>query len=86
MGSPSKVSLSIDLVIPVSLLLVDPIPVDRVPILLISVSSLLLEPELVLVLLVLLVPNLVLLFLVLSLILELLLVLLVLLVLVVELD
>lgn len=44
-GSPSKVSLSIAPVIPVSLLLADPVPADGSPVLLISESSLLLGPE-----------------------------------------
>ena len=56
-GSLSRVSLSIALVIPVSPLLIDPISIDRSPILLISVSSPLLELELALVLLALLVPD-----------------------------
>ena len=64
----------IALVIPVSLLLVDPISIDRSPILLISVFSLLLELKPVPVLLVLPVLDLVLLFPVLNSILELLLV------------
>jgi len=91
-----KISLFIALVIPILLLLIDLIPVDKSPILFIFISSLLPELELVLVLLVLLVPDLILLFLVFNSILELLLILLVflvldsvlllLLVLVIELD